>query len=187
MAAAGRPSGRADRAGGGEGQGEKVLLAGHTPLTRRFTGEHDLIVGLAALTAGDLDRAGCCLRAGLALPLVTGRSVFWNARLALAAELALAVDDRPRITALRDALAGWSGLQANYSTLMYLGPCDYYLGRLEAAHGELGSAIELLDDGALGFVDGVGARPQAMVTRAELRRRSSAGRIPVTSSVPTHC
>jgi DNA-binding CsgD family transcriptional regulator len=150
-----------------KGREREVLLAGHTPLTRRFTGEHDLIVGLAALTAGDLDRAGCCLRVGLALPLVTGRSVFWNARLALAAELALAVDDRPRITALRDALAGWSGLQANYSTLMYLGPCDFYLGRLEAAHGELGSAIELLE-GALGFVDGVGARPQAMVTRAEL-------------------
>jgi predicted ATPase len=143
-----------------------VLLAGATPLARRFT-ENNLMVGLAALTAGDLDRARSCLRDELALPLLTGVSVFWNTRLALAAELALALNDRPRIAALRDALAAWSGLQANYSTIIYLGPCDFYLGRLQAAQGELDSAIELLE-GALTFVASVGARPQAMATRAEL-------------------
>jgi len=155
----------------------RALLTGQPPSARSFS-ESDLIIGLAVLTAGDLDRAKSCLRDGLALPIVTGGSVWWNARLPLAAELALAVEDAPRISALRDALAAWSGLQANYSTLIYLGPCDYYLGRLEAAQGDFDMAIEHLQ-GALTFADGVGARPQAMATRSELatalRRRRDPG------------
>jgi DNA-binding CsgD family transcriptional regulator len=144
-----------------------ALLARTTPRARQIVAQDDLMIGLAALTTGDLDRARSCLRDGLAVPIVPGRSVFVNTRLALAAELALAVDDRPRISALCDALAEWSGLQANYSVGFYLGPCDFYLGRLQAAHGEFDSAIGLLE-GALAFVDAVGARPQAMATRAEL-------------------
>ena len=155
----------------------RALLTGQPPSARSFS-ESDLIIGLAVLTAGDLDRAKSCLRDGLALPIVTGGSAWWNARLPLAAELALSVEDAPRISALRDALAAWSGLQANYSTLIYLGPCDYYLGRLEAALGDLDTAIEHLE-AALTFVDTVGARPQAMATRAELatalRRRHHPG------------
>jgi DNA-binding CsgD family transcriptional regulator len=143
-----------------------ALFGRATSVPRELFTQDDLIVGLAALTAGDLDRARSCLD-GLPPPIVVGRSLFWNARLALAAEVALAVEDRARISALRDALAEWSGLQANYSTAIYLGPCDYYLGRLHAALTELDSAIELLE-GALTFADAVGARPQAMATRAEL-------------------
>jgi DNA-binding CsgD family transcriptional regulator len=155
-----------------------ALLARTTPFARQFTAHDDLIIGLAALTTGDLDRARSCLRDGMALPIVTRRSVFSTARLALATELALAVDDRHRISALRDALTEWSGLQANYSAIIYLGPCDFYLGRLHAAHAELDSAVELLER-ALAFADAVGARPQAMATRAELatahRRRHDPG------------
>lgn len=144
-----------------------ALLARVTPFARQFTASDSLLIGLAALTTGDLDRARSCLRDGMALPIVTRRTVFWTASLALATELALAVDDRPRISALRDELTEWSGLQANYSAAIYLGPCDFYLGRVQAAHGELDSAIELLGR-ALAFADAVGARPQAMATRAEL-------------------
>lgn len=155
-----------------------ALFGGTRSVPRQLFTQDDLIVGLAALTAGDLDRARSCLDKGLPLPIVVGRCLFWNARLALAAEVALAVDDRARISALRDALAEWSGLQANYSVAIYLGPCDYYLGRLHAALTELGPAIELLE-GALTFADAVGARPHAMATRAELatalQRRHDSG------------
>jgi len=152
-------------------------LTGQAASARSFS-ESDLMIGLAALTAGDLDRAQSYLRDGLVLPIVTGGSVFWNARLALATELALAVEDAPRISAVRDALIEWSGLQANYTTAIYLGPCDYYLGRLEAAQGDFDPAIGHLE-AALAFADRVGARPQAMATRAELatalRRRHDPG------------
>src|SRR5262245_7323323 len=153
------------------------LLLGQAPSARSFS-ESDLVIGLAALTAGDLQRARSCLRDGLALPIVSARSVVWNARLPLAAELALAVEDTPRISALRAALATWSGLKANFYTVIYLGLCDYYLGRLEAALGDLDPAIEHLE-AALACVDQVRSRPHAMATRAELatalRRRHSPG------------
>ena len=66
-----------------------------------------------------------------------------------------------------EALAEWRGLQANYSTVIYLGPCDFYLGRLQAATPSSTRPSRLLER-ALTFVEAVGARPQAMATRAEL-------------------
>ena len=67
----------------------------------------------------------------------------------------------------RHALRPWAGLQVNYSICFYVGPCDYYLGRLTAALGKDADALTLLES-AVAFVDAVPARPQRMVTRAAL-------------------
>ena len=52
-------------------------------------------------------------------------------------------------------------------------PLRLLLGSAQAACAEFDSAVELLE-GALTFVEAVGARPQAMATRAELRDRAPA-------------
>ena len=189
VAAAGRPSGRADRAGGGEGQGEKSSWPGthRWPAGSRRGRSHRRT--RCAHRRGPRPCHGCCLRAGLALPIVTGRSVFWNARLALAAELRSGRRRSASDHGPRGALAGWSSLQANYSTLMYLGPLRL-LGRLKPPCGRARlrhRAPRRVARSASSTAVGASRRRWSRAERAPATARSSAGRIPVTSSVPTHC
>ena len=127
-----------------------------------------LLSGLISMQVGDIAGVRSVVGENVPIALSSTRGGWGRpVELTLAAELALAVDDRDHINALREALGEWAGLHAQYTLFFYLGPCDYYLGRLHAALGDDDRASESLE-AALGFVDAVRARPQRMVTRAAL-------------------
>jgi DNA-binding CsgD family transcriptional regulator/RecA/RadA recombinase len=127
----------------------------------------EVMCGLASAEMGDVGAVRSILDRGLASIRTGSASVWKPGALAGCAELALATEDRTYVPVLRDLLLPWTGLHAHLSILFYLGPFDYYLGRLHAASGDHGAAIASLQS-ALEFVVPLGARPQVMVTRAAL-------------------
>ena len=123
----------------------------------------DALAGLVAVQVGDVDAVRSVSASNGAWGVTYSR--YWE--LACASEFALAAGDRGRMADVKDALADARGVQVNFTTIFYGGPCDYYRGRLEAALGQPDAAVESLEP-ALRFVDAAGARPHGVRVRVAL-------------------